>query len=345
MSRDLGCRPHQPRVSTFPAERAAWPIRREGGATVVPVIIDTDFGTDLDDHWALMAALAAPELDIRLITLCSGDTDYRAKLISELLATAGRTDIPIALGKDTVLRSDTPLHTLPERAEQISLAEYSGTILDDAAGALVDTICSSDERVTVLAIGPATNLAAALERDPSITESSRLVAMAGWIRGGVIIPGVYSAPDEAQLEYNVESDIDGFRKVVDSDWEITLSPIDACGKIFVREDRYQQLQQADTPVLRLLFDTYSEWLTNPETYIEDQTLIDRSSTPLCDTLPIVHSYRDDFSEFEDLKLSLADDGVLAESPQGRPVRVAMGWKDLDGFLDHLTERLLTTGAH
>ena len=78
----------------------------------IPVIIDTDIGTDIDDTWAVLMALNSPELDIKLIVSSTGDTILRAALLAKFLDRCGRTDIPIGIG--------IPLgsqRTLPERMD------------------------------------------------------------------------------------------------------------------------------------------------------------------------------------------------------------------------------------
>ena len=98
----------------------------------LPVIIDTDVGTDVDDMWALAFALRCPELDIRLITTCTGDVEYRAALVAKLLEVAGRTDIPIGLG--------LPLDSAPEPQkawiEDYQLNLYPGVVIEDGICAI-----------------------------------------------------------------------------------------------------------------------------------------------------------------------------------------------------------------
>jgi hypothetical protein len=85
----------------------AEPIAADTKPAVQPVILDTDIGSDMDDTWALVMMLRSPELDVKLITSASEDTQYRTKIIAKLLETAKRTDIPIGTGIST-LRSDQP---------------------------------------------------------------------------------------------------------------------------------------------------------------------------------------------------------------------------------------------
>ena len=58
----------------------------------IPVILDTDIGTDVDDVWALVFLLCCPELDLKLVTTSTGDTEYRARIAAKVLMSwAGRT--------------------------------------------------------------------------------------------------------------------------------------------------------------------------------------------------------------------------------------------------------------
>ena len=67
----------------------------------LPVVIDTDVGDDIDDAFALVLALSDPRLDVIGITTAWGDTHTRALLVRRLLATLGRTDVPVAEGPPT----------------------------------------------------------------------------------------------------------------------------------------------------------------------------------------------------------------------------------------------------
>lgn len=64
----------------------------------IPVIIDTDIGTDIDDSWAISYLLQKPSIDIKLILTESHDTPERTKLLAKFLTVIGRTDIPIGTG-------------------------------------------------------------------------------------------------------------------------------------------------------------------------------------------------------------------------------------------------------
>ena len=60
--------------------------------SAIPIVIDTDVGADPDDALALILALASPEVDVRGVTIVSGDVSWRARIATRLLGIAGRSD-------------------------------------------------------------------------------------------------------------------------------------------------------------------------------------------------------------------------------------------------------------
>src|SRR6478672_2566137 len=65
------------------------------------VVLDTDIGTDIDDGWALGYALKSPLFDLIGVTVTDADTPQRARLACKLLYRLGRTDVPVAVGRQT----------------------------------------------------------------------------------------------------------------------------------------------------------------------------------------------------------------------------------------------------
>jgi inosine-uridine nucleoside N-ribohydrolase len=299
---------------------------------VIPVILDTDLGTDIDDHWAVAMLLGCPELDVRLITTASGDTTYRAQLLAGVLKAAGRTDIPIGIGPATAMLEGVDLHIVPGAAAETPLDSYPGTVLPDGVGAIIDVITRSEAPVTVITIGPITNLAAALDRDPSIVERSRVVSMAAFLRG--------SQSAGAQPEYNVIADVPAFRRVLESSWDLTLAPIDTCGLIVLDGDRYAPLRDSTSATLETVMRSYREWSEHPS-FASPDVSPERQTSVLFDTLAVYLAYDHEHVAVESLDLVIDDAGVVSESPEGRPVHVAITWRDFDGFLDHLVGRLST----
>src|SRR4029453_4036497 len=146
----------------------------------IPVILDTDIGDDIDDTWALVLALKAPELDLKLIVTDFGNTEQRARLVARILELAGRTDIPIGIGNK---ENDEP----GPQAEWVSgfdLATYRGRILKDRGQGLIDTAMASKEPMTLIAIGPPPSLAQALAREPRLPRQLRFAGQYGGTHRG-----------------------------------------------------------------------------------------------------------------------------------------------------------------
>src|SRR4026209_2550724 len=65
------------------------------------VVLDTDIGTDIDDAWALGYALKSPTFELLGVTVTDADTPKRARRACKLLQRLGRTDVPVAVGRQT----------------------------------------------------------------------------------------------------------------------------------------------------------------------------------------------------------------------------------------------------
>jgi len=122
------------------------------------VILDTDLamgepGSEIDDGFALALALADPGLDVELVTTVNGNTDVdtATRLARDLLERLGRPEIPVAGGGD-----------------------------DAAASAIVERVADAPGELTIVAIGPLTNVAVALQLEPQIASGVReIVGMGG----------------------------------------------------------------------------------------------------------------------------------------------------------------------
>ncbi|NMC03999.1 MAG: hypothetical protein GYA24_02245 [Candidatus Lokiarchaeota archaeon] len=190
-------------------------------------ILDTDIGTDIDDTWALGLVLKSPELDLKLVTTATFDTAYRAKIVARMLEIAGRTDVPIGIGPSS---SDKAGPQNPWVLDY-DLQSYPGKVHHDGVSALVDAIMSSSEPVTVITIGPLTNIAAALKREPRIAARARIVAMLGSVRIG------YGGKKGPTPEYNVVQDVPACQAVLAAPWDIVLTPLDTCGTVVLDGQR------------------------------------------------------------------------------------------------------------
>ena len=165
----------------FPCLLALAILAAAAGATdrprAIPVVLDTDIGTDIDDSWALAYLLRCPELDLKLVLTDTGDTRYRAKVAAKLLQRAGRTDVPVGIGRPGTMGEAE--RNLDPWVRGYDLGKYPGRVVEDGIGALIDTVMHSPEPVTIIAIGAVPNLAEALarrsaQREGGIAERGRV---------------------------------------------------------------------------------------------------------------------------------------------------------------------------
>jgi inosine-uridine nucleoside N-ribohydrolase len=295
-------------------------------AKSIPVVLDTDIGTDIDDTWALAMLLRSPELDLRLVTTVSGDTTYRAKLAARLLEVGGHGDVPVGIGRPGGGLVGTPQGSFVEGFE---LEAHAAPVHSDGVGAMIDTILGCEEPVALVSIGPLGNVAEALEREPRIAENARLIGMHGSLRRG------YRGSDEPAAEYNVACDVEAARRAFAAPWPVTLTPLDSCGIVYLQGDLYQRVLGCDDPLVRALLENYRSWL---DATSAKPGQLERRSTTLYDTVAVYLAFAEDLLEIEELGVHVDDRGFTRIDASGRPLRIASEWRDLDRFHRLIVER-------
>ena len=292
----------------------------------IPVVLDTDIGSDIDDVWALAMLLKSPELRIELITTATADTVYRAKIVARMLEVVGRTEIPIGIGFRQTSRDETHARWV----EGYDLAKFPGTIREDGVEALVRTILDAREPITLIAIGPLTNIAAALEREPRLAERTRFAGMFGSVhrrKEGV---------EGAIAEYNVVTDIKAAQRVFAAPWiDMKITPLDTCGQVCLKGERYRRLRYVSDPLLRAVMENYRCWAAFQKRFDPNE-----SSSILFDTVAVHLAYSTRFLKMRRMGLRVTDDGFTREDAAARAMDVASDWADLDAFEEFLVERLL-----
>jgi len=155
---------------------------------VLPVILDTDIGTDIDDALALAYLLRQPQCRLLGITTVTGQPRARAALADALCRAAGRTDIPIHAGQDVGINLG-PVQ--PECDQAAILAHHPHRSPDDfppysAVAFLREQIHAHPGEITLLTIGPLTNIGVLFTLDPETPKLlKRLVRMGGLFEWGV----------------------------------------------------------------------------------------------------------------------------------------------------------------
>jgi purine nucleosidase len=174
------------------------------------IVLDTDLGmgepgSDIDDGFALALALSDPDLVVELVTTVNGNTDVdtATHLTLDLLERLGRTDIPVARGACAPLVRPSPRSPADAVAVYPPGTDESGRSPAHAAVRIVEQVMAAPGELTLVAIGPLTNIALALALEPRIaTAVVEIVVM-----GGVFLEQTNSAamPGEFNLWVDPEA--------------------------------------------------------------------------------------------------------------------------------------------
>lgn len=213
----------------------------------VPVLLDTDIGSDIDDAFAIALILHSPELDLRAVTTVSGDTEARARLAAKMLWVDGRHNIPVAAG-------------LPGKKMDIPQAPWAdgftspSLVKEPAVELMKSTIDREPGRIVLMAIGPLTNVAALLRQYPGEKKKIReIVLMGGSIARGYD-PGSGPTP-----EYNIAAAAPAAQVVFTSGVPILMAPLDVTARLQLDEAHRQTIFARHTPLTDALQALYKLW--------------------------------------------------------------------------------------
>jgi purine nucleosidase len=223
------------------------------------MILYLDCDTGVDDAVALAFLLATPDVDLAGIGTVSGNTSaaQAATNTLNLLALAGRADIPVAVGEHHPLAG-----TFDAGAEAVHGGNGIGGVelpaaaqlpIDArAADLLVNLARARPGELHVLATGPLTNLARALIIEPRLPD---LVAGVTAMGGAVRVPGNITGHAEA----NIASDPEAAAAVFAADWPLTLVPLDVTMRNTIDEADRAALRAGGTPLAVALADMLADY--------------------------------------------------------------------------------------
>ncbi len=198
----------------------------------VPIIVDTDPG--VDDAIAILMLLADPTVDVVGITTTAGNVPlaHATRNTLALLEYAGRSDIPVYRGAARPIngryRYARHVHSasgltrpLPEPTTTVSATK--------AVPYLARTLLAAPGTLTVVALGPLTNLARLARQYPTALSAARSIV----VMGGAVNTAGNATP---HAEFNFYSDPTAARQVLEYGAELTLIDLAACRQVFVAKN-------------------------------------------------------------------------------------------------------------
>lgn len=217
------------------------------------MVIDTDGG--VDDAVAILWAATRQEIDLLAITVVHGNVECQvaAENVCRVLELAGRNDVPVYLGEalplpgapalrpaDFVHGADGLGNTNRPKASQSPLE-------GDGIAALIDVVKKHPGEISLVTVGPLTNVARAIQRDASFAGAVKELVVMG---GAVTVPGNALPAAEA----NIAHDPEAARIVVSAPWAMPplLVGLDITHRATFTESMLREIESASNPYARFL---------------------------------------------------------------------------------------------
>jgi len=230
-----------------------------------PMIIDTDMA--IDDWLAILYLLQHPDVSIKAITVTGAGEAHcgpGVRAAQGLVALGWPWAIPVTCGQERPLRGDHrfPLPWRRDVDRVLDLPLPSNPFPPsrmDAAELLISTIRKSPRKMVLVTLGPLTNVAEALQRDPSIVKNLEMIYIMGGaveVPGNLRVPGFTMHMQNTTAEWNLYVDPFATQVVFASGAPITLVPLDACNDVPFTLDFFNRLKgDHTTPAADFVLET------------------------------------------------------------------------------------------
>lgn len=238
----------------------------------IPIVIDTDPGngipgSDIDDALAIAVALLSPHVHLLGLTTVAGNVEVADATACALylLEVAGRTGIPVCEGAAAPLVADPASIRSGIRARESS--ELASRLwrgvrrpvprrAKDRRGAaefLVETVLQRPGEVTLVPIGPLTNIAMAIRLEPRLASAVKAIV---WMGGAVRTPGTLTPVTELNASYDPEAT----HIVLTSGAPITMVGLDVTTRTCLTPGDVGRIRAIGTPLTEYLAEVVDPWV-------------------------------------------------------------------------------------
>lgn len=241
---------------------------------MIPIIIDTDPG--IDDAIALALAIKCENLDIKLVSTVSGNVgiENTTRNALDLLEYFGRPDIKVAKGSSRPLISEfvdgSSYHGFGGLGN-VKLPESKNKAIENAIFQMKETILNNKEKISIVALGPLTNISLLLKVYPEVKNNiSNIVLMGGALARGNMSPLV---------EFNIGADPEAAKIVFNSDIPLAMLGLEMADNARINED---DLKNIDNKIGKFCYKILSDYKGGKEgkmASIYDATAIAYISNP------------------------------------------------------------------
>ena len=280
-------------------------------------ILDTDIGDDIDDAFALALALQSPEIKLLGITTAYGDTELRARLVDRYLKAVGRSDIPVFAGVPTPHNNTL---TQAAYAEREPARKHP-----DGVAFLLDEVRTHPGEITLIGIGPLSNVEEAVRRDPATFRKLRRVV----IMGGSVERGYGEGHTSPQAEWNIKCDPAGAKALLASGVPVFMMPLDST-QIHLETPEREAIFAHGSPLTDQLTLLYHQWARGNGHH----------ATPtLFDPVAVTYTVRPDLCPTTPMRIEVDDKGFTRKVEGPANAQVCLQ-SDEKGFLQFFEDRVV-----
>lgn len=215
------------------------------------IILDVDPG--IDDAMTILLAQASPEVQLEAVTVVNGNVtvDIGTNNALKVLELIHSEDIPVYSGMDRPLvqpllnafdthgTSGLGYANLPEPVTKAKP--------EHAVDFIIKKVLESPGEIVIVAVGPLTNVAMAIRREPAVIKALKGL----YIMGGAVKVGGNVTP---QAEFNIVCDPHAAHIVLNADIPTYMAPLDVTYQVLLRKEQIEQLLKFPSPVTRLVAD-------------------------------------------------------------------------------------------
>lgn len=222
------------------------------------IILDTDIGDDIDDAFALSLALRSPEINILGITTVFKNVYLRSKIAKHMVNLANRADIEVYLGIDKPLKSEIIRwdYETEDHNGKIKIRHYTDEMKDarinqmPAVDFILKTIDENPNGVTIVAIGPLTNLAKAYLKNPNtFLKVKEIIMMAGQLKG-------------TYPEWNIKVDVDAAKIILGLNIPIKMVGLDVTTQCKLDDETIEKFSKLPDLMDKLTYKMLNIWLND-----------------------------------------------------------------------------------
>ena len=216
------------------------------------ILFDTDPG--IDDACAILLALASPELEVEGLSIVHGNCSVAQGTTNALsvLELANAPGVPVAMGCELPLVQPSLLAPETHGDSGLGYAKLPSPrlkpISQHGVAFLIERILAAPGEITLLAIGPLTNVALAIRQEPRIVEALKeIIIMGGALR--------YEGNTTALAEFNTYVDPHAAHIVYHAGIPATLVPLDVTYQCILTPDDVRRLKEVESPITQFVDDS------------------------------------------------------------------------------------------